>query len=69
MDGHIESVANMNANSVQGKNVGYVRVNYHNTGAHHHYIMVPGIFNGTAFGDRYFNLVGKGFCLDLVFIL
>lgn len=33
MDGHLESVANMSANSVQGKNVGYIRVTYYNTNA------------------------------------
>jgi hypothetical protein len=66
MDGHIESVASMHANSVQGKNVGYIRVSYENTKAIQTYMMVPGIFSGTAFGDRVFNLSGKGFCVDMV---
>lgn len=67
MDGHIESVANMHANSVQGKNVGYLRMTYYNTKSVHTYMMVPGLFTGTAFGDRVFNLSGKGFCVDMVY--
>lgn len=65
VDGHIETVANMNANSVQGKNVGYLRITYYNTGAMHDYMMVPGIFSGTTFGDRVFNMSGKGLCIDV----
>ena len=66
IDGHIETVASMHANSVQGKNVGYLKMTYENTKASHIYMMVPGLFTGTAFGDRVFNLSGKGYCLDMV---
>lgn len=56
LDGHIESQANMHANSITGRNLGYLRVTYHNTGARQIFIMVPGTLFGTAFGDRMFNL-------------
>lgn len=56
----------MHANSVTGKNIGYIRVTYYNTGAKHLFIQCPGIFSGTAFGARVFNISGRGFCIDLV---
>ena len=30
-------------------------------------MLVPGTLHGTAFGDRYFNLTGKGFAIDEVY--
>ena len=66
IDGHIETIAQMHANSFTGKNEGFVRVIYDNTKAKQMFISVPGTLNGTAFGDRVFVLQGKQFGIDLV---
>ncbi|CAD8184504.1 unnamed protein product [Paramecium pentaurelia] len=65
IDGHIESAASMHANSVTGKNIGFIRVTYHNTRSKQIFIQCPGVLTGTAFGTRVFNINGRSYTIDL----
>ena len=69
IDGHIESAASMHANSVTGKNIGFIRVTYHNTRSKQIFIQCPGVLTGTAFGTRVFNINGRSYTIDLVSII
>lgn len=63
IDGRLEMVANINSNSVNGKNVGYIQVKFADQTIK--VMLAPGLITGTAYGDRMFYFTGKTICTDI----
>lgn len=61
----MESFANIGINSIDGMNFGLLKVTYYNTGNIIIMQQPCGGLKNTAYGERGFNLDGKGYGYDL----
>lgn len=65
MSSQIESKMKLNINSGTGYNAGVYRIKYDKTGEEICYMSPSGEVSGLAYGDRKFNMIGKGIFLLL----